>query len=381
MRRTLRTVLIGVLVFALTFNPAAAWFFGRSGCGGYSGCGWGGHRSYQSGYYGAYYGGWDHCGYSHQPVVYHGSYCGSGCYDRCGGGYCGGHCDGGNCGGYYHGGYYSDGYETYDGGVVIEGGDVMMETAPTAPAEMPNGRQTVPPPTREPSRVERPMDTTPPPQLPAEPMPPADDLFNGTEAAPTTPPPAEDADDLFGPMTEPAETTPPPAEPADDLFGPMSEPAETPPAEETPPPAEEPAPLDDLFGPMSEPADSATEDTEEIPADEAPAEETPADEDATDVDDIFGPMSRILREPGGLASVELRSWVDNTGNHSCRGRLVRFLDGKVRLLKDNGRTTTVPLYRLSKSDLEFVHRQASAERASVAGQLATSMGAVPLLAN
>ena len=36
-------------------------------------------------------------------------------------------------------------------------------------------------------------------------------------------------------------------------------------------------------------------------------------------------------------------WVDNTGSFSCRARLVRFLDGQVRLLKDNGRTTTVSL--------------------------------------
>ncbi len=54
------------------------------------------------------------------------------------------------------------------------------------------------------------------------------------------------------------------------------------------------------------------------------------------------------------------TWTDNTGTFSCRGRLVRFQEGNVRLLKDNGRTTTVPLARLSTVDLEFVNRQASA---------------------
>jgi hypothetical protein len=56
----------------------------------------------------------------------------------------------------------------------------------------------------------------------------------------------------------------------------------------------------------------------------------------------------------------MRTWVDNTGNYSCRGRLVSLLDGHVRLLKDNGRTSTVPLSRLSANDVQFVDRQASA---------------------
>jgi hypothetical protein len=110
------------------------------------------------------------------------------------------------------------------------------------------------------------------------------------------------------------------------------------------------------------------------PAEGAPAEGTESG------DDIFGTSTRTLSEPGGLASSELRRWVDNTGNYSCQGRLVRFLDGKVRLVKDNGRTTTVPLHRLSMSDLEFVHRQASAQRAELAGQLAQSLIPMPLLA-
>jgi hypothetical protein len=108
-----------------------------------------------------------------------------------------------------------------------------------------------------------------------------------------------------------------------------------------------------LFG-----APPATEEKpeamEEQPA-EAPAEEQPAEEE-----DIFGRSRDILRQPGGLASTEMRTWVDNTGHYSCRGRIVRFLDGHVRLLKDNGRTTTVPFHRLSRGDLEFVHRQALA---------------------
>ena len=36
------------------------------------------------------------------------------------------------------------------------------------------------------------------------------------------------------------------------------------------------------------------------------------------------------------------------------GRLVAILDGQVRLLKETGRTTTVPLDRLSAADREYV---------------------------
>jgi hypothetical protein len=73
--------------------------------------------------------------------------------------------------------------------------------------------------------------------------------------------------------------------------------------------------------------------------------------------------------------------MDNTGKHSCRGRLVRFLDDKVRILKDNGRTTTVPLYRLSTNDLSFVNRQASAQETVDAEQIAQSPSSEPLAAN
>jgi hypothetical protein len=191
------------------------------------------------------------------------------------------------------------------------------------------------------------VETTPPVEAPAE---EPDGLFNGTEET-TTPPaeepaaPAEEPSDLFG---QPAESTPP---------------AETPPAEvPAEVPAEEPAeePAADLFG---EPAETDTEMPAEEPAEEQPAEETPAEEPAEDTDDdIFGATRGALGEPGGLASTDMRTWVDNTGNYSCRGRLISLLDSHVRLLKDNGRTTTVPLSRLSTIDLKFVHRQANAQQ-------------------
>ncbi|MEX0866509.1 MAG: SHD1 domain-containing protein, partial [Pirellulales bacterium] len=180
----------------------------------------------------------------------------------------------------------------------------------------------------------------------------------------------EPADDLFGPADdEPAPTEEPAEEPADDLFGP---------ADETP--AEEPA--DDLFGP----ADGADEGADDLfgPADDEPAEEPAADEpaadddlfgptgDADDADDLFGPaagdsadeaidnlFSQLDSELIQVVGAEQRVWVDNTGEYEVRGTLAYLLPGHVRLLKDNGRYTTVPLDRLSERDLSVVQQQAS----------------------
>ncbi|MCH2117272.1 MAG: hypothetical protein MK161_06190, partial [Pirellulales bacterium] len=80
----------------------------------------------------------------------------------------------------------------------------------------------------------------------------------------------------------------------------------------------------------------------------------------SDKDPLFDEYGVILGEPGGLASDELRFWVDNTGRFSCRGRMVRMSNGHVRIVKETGKTTTVPFYRLSQADLRFVTRQASA---------------------
>jgi hypothetical protein len=51
-----------------------------------------------------------------------------------------------------------------------------------------------------------------------------------------------------------------------------------------------------------------------------------------------------------------RSWVDNTGRYTISGRLVKVLDGKVRLLKDNGKFSTVEMRRLSAGDRQYVEQ-------------------------
>lgn len=173
---------------------------------------------------------------------------------------------------------------------------------------------------------------------PAAPME-DDDLFGDPADEPGGEPAAEKDGDLFGMPTEdePIET---PAADADDMFGePELDSVEK-----------------DLFGtPESEDAGGLFGD----PAEEVPAEEVPAEEEE---DDLFGGFGMILQEPGGIDSGEMRTWVDNTGSFSCQGRIAQVMDGQVQLLKKNGRTSTVPFYRLSRTDLEFVHRQASAQK-------------------
>jgi hypothetical protein len=55
----------------------------------------------------------------------------------------------------------------------------------------------------------------------------------------------------------------------------------------------------------------------------------------------------------------MRTWTDNTGLYSTVARLVVIMDGKVRLLKENGRFTTVSMRRLSKADRGYVEQIAA----------------------
>jgi len=371
MRNTLRAYIVGFLVLIMVINPAWACHH----CGG----GWGG--GYQ--YYGpVYYGGCGGCGGCGTVVVVD---------DCCGSTPCCGSTE----------------------GATTSSVPAAHEPAPSAPAEQWEPAQPAPAPVRpaapveQPAKVERPIDNTPapsvPPQQPVEAAQPAMPPLPDQEANPPMPP----ADDLFSPPAEkpaaPAETpaaspaVPPQTPPAatDDLFGGSTTPAEQPaaPAEKpaeapaTPPqtPPAAPSATDDLFGGSTTPAEKAAEPAapaETPAAPEAKPEEKPAETPGEEkkADDIFGAAPQILQEAGGLASNEMRLWTDNTGGFSCQGRLLRFVDGKVRLLKDNGRTTTVPLSRLSASDLAFVERQANAQRASGL-QTAHAMSALPWMSN
>jgi hypothetical protein len=58
--------------------------------------------------------------------------------------------------------------------------------------------------------------------------------------------------------------------------------------------------------------------------------------------------------PGADGQLPSRRWSDNSGQFQVQARLLLILDGKVRLLKESGRTTTVPTERLSDADRAYV---------------------------
>ena len=77
----------------------------------------------------------------------------------------------------------------------------------------------------------------------------------------------------------------------------------------------------------------------------------------------------------------MKTWRDDTGEFSIRGRLVKLLDGKAKILKENGRTTTVPLHRLSRADFAFVEAQAEATRAGATESTLASRRVVRKMCN
>jgi hypothetical protein len=138
--------------------------------------------------------------------------------------------------------------------------------------------------------------------------------------------------------------------------------------------------MEGLFGdlpkePVEEPAEKAkaepAKDTMEdlfgdLPKTDAakPAAE-PEAEPAKKVEDLFGTPPAEPAKPKAAADpfsatspreLPMRLWVDNTGSYQVRARLIVVMDGKVRLLKDSGRTTTVPMRRLSEADQQYVER-------------------------
>ncbi len=100
--------------------------------------------------------------------------------------------------------------------------------------------------------------------------------------------------------------------------------------------------VDDLFKETSDPA----------PAAEAPAPEAPK---AEKVDDLFSdPAPSTDKSTDTTSPNPMRRWTDNTGKYQVVGRLVMVSQTHVRILKDTGKYTTVPLTRLSQGDLAFV---------------------------
>ena len=95
--------------------------------------------------------------------------------------------------------------------------------------------------------------------------------------------------------------------------------------------------------------------------------------DDADLDAIFDDGAKIERVRDGFREVipvaarrstdlPYRLWTDNTGEYRTVGRLVQITKTHVRMLKDNGKHSTVAKTRLSKADLKY-----AAEMESVLG--------------
>lgn len=204
------------------------------------------------------------------------------------------------------------------------------------------------------------------PEPKPEPKDHLDELFGDEKPKPTQPEPKpepkkpgdDDLDDLFKetdekpaadkPAAEPKaeldaveiETTPEPAKAADEAGLSPAEPAKD--------------ELDDIFGePAEKPAEKpapAKDELDELLGDPAaPAAEKEAqptnDERPSAVEDPFA-------DPFKTSTV--REWVDDTGTFRITGKLIAVLDGKVRILKSTGKTTTVAVERLSNADRQYV---------------------------
>jgi hypothetical protein len=62
----------------------------------------------------------------------------------------------------------------------------------------------------------------------------------------------------------------------------------------------------------------------------------------------------VFSPPSEFRGAESRKWLDNTGAYEVEGRLVMIYPDKIRLQKENGRTTTVAMRRLSPVDQAYV---------------------------
>lgn len=191
--------------------------------------------------------------------------------------------------------------------------------------------------------------------------------------------PADAGDDLQLDLDEPTKKA---GEDVDDLFEDPTTQTDVPAADELAIddllPGEAPAgdSLDELFDEPQPAADDASpiaadgEMDFDLTADDA----APAGPEADDAeptaaqDDQFDPLSArngqpveptdklALAEPCSLEQAAEREWTDNTGRFRVQARLVELQGGQVRLLKDTGKYTTVPLARLSASDRAYVEQ-------------------------
>jgi hypothetical protein len=89
---------------------------------------------------------------------------------------------------------------------------------------------------------------------------------------------------------------------------------------------------------------------------------TPSLENQNDAgfDNLFKSTSNQTEESSQVTDsafrgAEFREWVDNTGDYSVKARLVVIYPDRVRLIKENGKFTSVPMSRLCNADRDYVN--------------------------
>jgi len=280
-------------------------------------------------------------------------------------------------------------------GVVVHGPTIVVDTAPAQPAPaaaqpMPiaaTGPVVLPTPTpaEEPIPELKPAIAPQSPVAPAsneQPMPePAAGLGKPAESdqpvAPATPMPAAVEDLAGGP-----DVKPPRQEPKEpnlfDLYGDDADdeaaPSEEPPADSRPETADddagEPAEDADDDATLADEAEMTEDDAEATeteandgdsePAEEAaPAEEPAADAAAEEADAApEAAAEQAEAEPAEAAMTvpnePIRRWSNDSNTHHTQGWLVEVRADRVRILKVNGRHTTVLTESLSAADRDYV---------------------------
>jgi hypothetical protein len=181
---------------------------------------------------------------------------------------------------------------------------------------------------------------------PAQPAAPVEDPFAipavpATPVVPAVPTTEASLDDIFGPAVTPPAQSP---QPQPNAFTPPAAPAQT--------------QRDDFLdllttAPAAQPA-AAPAQSDDSPATDASddASEKAKSDESKNAED--NDRASTVEPADPLAGSPMRLWHDNTGNFEVMGRLVVVRPDQVRLLKENGRFTTVPLRRLSAEDRKYV---------------------------
>ena len=223
--------------------------------------------------------------------------------------------------------------------------DLKPAIAPQSPVARASNEQPMPEPAAAlgKSGLEKPAEADQP-VAPAAPMPaPVEDLAGGPDGKPPRPEPKEpnlfdlygdDGDEEAAPSEEPPADSRP--EMADDDAG---EPAEDS-AAETTPAAEAEMTEDEADATEADATDGDSETAEEADAASEP-EPQPAEVDP------FAAAMAVPNEP-------MRRWTNDAGTHHTQGWLVEVRADRVRILKVNGRHTTVLTESLSAADRDYV---------------------------